>query len=45
MKFLADENIGLEVVKSLRNLGFDINSVIEVDRGATDAKILSFANS
>ena len=44
MKFLADENVGLEVVKSLRNSGFDIKSVIEINPGATDAQILSMAN-
>lgn len=44
MKFLADENIGLQVVKSLRNSGFNIKSVLDIRPGISDAKILSIAN-
>ena len=44
MKFLADENIGLRIVAPLRFLGFDIKSVIEISKGATDANVLSLAN-
>lgn len=44
MKFLTDENIGFEVVVPLRKFGFDIESIIEIDRGADDAKVLAYAN-
>lgn len=44
MKFLADENIGLAVVTPLRKLGFDIQSIIEIQPGASDTQVLSLAN-
>lgn len=44
MKFLADENIGLRVVKPLRNQGFDVQSIIEIQPGAVDTQVLSLAN-
>ncbi len=36
MKFLADENIPLKVVKKLREEGFDIISVTELSPGISD---------
>lgn len=44
MKFITDENIGFEVIKPLRNLDFDIKSILEVDKGADDVEVLSLAN-
>lgn len=44
MKFFADENIGLTVVKALRKLGLDVQSVIEIQTGISDTKVLSLAN-
>lgn len=44
MKFLADENIGLGVIEPLRNLGFDVQSVLEKQTGISDTKVLSLAN-
>lgn len=44
MKFLVDENVGLRIISPLRLLGFDIKSIIEVSRGATDTQVLSLAN-
>lgn len=44
MKFLADENIGFEIIKSLRKSGFDIKSILEANRGINDAIVLSLAN-
>ena len=41
MRLLADENIGLEVVMSLRKDGHDVKSAIEKLAGATDRKILT----
>lgn len=44
MKFLTDENIGFEVINSLRQLGFDIKSILETNRGVNDTIIISLAN-
>lgn len=44
MKFLADENIGFKVISPLRNLGFDIKSILEIARGTKDENVLSLAN-
>lgn len=44
MKFLADENIGYETIKPLRKLGFDIKSILEINKGLVDLAVLSFAN-
>lgn len=44
MKFLTDENIGFEVIKSLRAIGFDIKSILETNRGVDDETVLSIAN-
>jgi len=44
MKFLTDENIGFKVIKPLRNLGFDIESILENHKGADDTTVLSLAN-
>lgn len=44
MKFLADENIGLQVINSLHRSGFDIKSVLHIRPGISDAQILTLAN-
>jgi len=44
MKFLTDENIGFKVVIPLRNLGFDIKSILDTNPGADDATVLSITN-
>ncbi len=43
MRFLANENFPLTSVNRLRELGYDIASVIEDSRGATDAEVLARA--
>lgn len=45
MKFIADENLGVEVPKFLRSLGIDIISVVEVAPAKPDPDILSLANN
>jgi len=45
MKLLADENIGLEVVRFLRRNGNDVISVIEEFPSAKDLRVLSQALS
>ncbi len=44
MKFLADENIPLEVVNILKSKSFDIKSVTEIKRGLLDEGVLVLAN-
>ncbi|WP_456369125.1 DUF5615 family PIN-like protein [Thermococcus sp.] len=39
MRFLADENIPYPVVKRLRENGFNITSIYEVNRGITDEEV------
>ena len=43
MKFLTDENIGLEVTEFLRHLSHNIKSVIQVSPGLSDVKVLQLA--
>ena len=43
MRFLADENIPYPVVKRLRENGFDITSIYEVNRGITDEEVARIA--
>ncbi len=45
MKFIADENLGIEVPKYLQSLGIDIIAVVEVAAGEADPNILSLANN
>ena len=44
MKFITDENLGVRVPNYLKNLGFDIVSVIEIAKGKPDVNILAIAN-
>lgn len=44
LKFLADENIPLEVVSTLKKEGMNIRSVIEIGYGLKDETILKLAN-
>ena len=44
MKFLADENIGYKIIKPLRELGFDIKSILEINKGLADSAVLSLAD-
>lgn len=43
MKFLADENIPLEVVSNLVKLGFDVISVSDLSPGISDEEVLTLA--
>lgn len=40
-KFIADENVNYCVVKEPRSLGYDVVSVLEDYRGASDKTIIS----
>lgn len=44
MRFIADENLGIEVPKFLRGVGIDIIAVVEVAPGESDPNILTLAN-
>ena len=43
MKFLTDENIGLEVAEFLRGMGHNVRSITETSPGASDATVLAKA--
>lgn len=43
-KFIADESVDFRVVKSLRNEGFDIEAIIELDPSISDDEVLKIAN-
>jgi len=43
MRFLANENIPLELVKELKNLGYDILRVDEVKKGMKDYEVLDLS--
>ncbi|OGG14896.1 hypothetical protein A2875_02965 [Candidatus Gottesmanbacteria bacterium RIFCSPHIGHO2_01_FULL_46_14] len=43
MKFLTDENIGLEVVAFLRKKGHDVGSITEISTGVSDVMVLAKA--
>lgn len=40
MKFLADENIGLEIVLKLRQQGFNIVGIVEKEKGISNTTVL-----
>lgn len=42
MKFLADEDVPLKVVKALREENFDITSITEIKPGITDEEVSDF---
>ena len=45
MRFLADENIPMAVVKALRDAGIDTASVSELSPGASDMDVLASAQT
>lgn len=44
MKFITDENLGIQIPEYLKSLGYDVISVIEVALSRPDTDILSLAN-
>lgn len=44
MKFVTDENLGIQIPEYLRGLGFDVISVIAIALGEPDPEILKIAN-
>jgi len=44
MKFITDENLGIKVPQSLKSLGYDVISAIEVALSKPDTDILKLAN-
>lgn len=44
MKFITDENLGIQIPKYLKSLGYDVISVIEVALSKPDTDILTIAN-
>ncbi|MBI2595819.1 DUF5615 family PIN-like protein [Candidatus Daviesbacteria bacterium] len=44
MKFITDENLGIQIPKYLKDLGLDVISAIEVALNKPDSDILDIAN-
>ena len=44
MKFLADENIGFGIIKSLRKRGYNVKSIRDIQLGLKDSEVLLIAN-
>lgn len=44
MKFLANENIPVELVNELRKLGYDILKVDEIKKGMKDREVIEFSH-
>ncbi|HPD55830.1 MAG TPA: DUF5615 family PIN-like protein [Smithellaceae bacterium] len=44
MNFLADESIDKQIVEALREKGYDVAYVAEMDPGISDDEVLSLAN-
>ena len=43
MRFLADESCDFNVVRALREAGFDVLPVVEITPRATDARVIELA--
>ena len=44
MKFITDENLGIQIPRYLKSLGYNVISVIEVALSKPDTDILNIAN-
>ncbi|MBU1000138.1 DUF5615 family PIN-like protein [Patescibacteria group bacterium] len=44
MKFITDENLGIQIPRFLKSLGYDVVSVIEIALSYPDIAILAIAN-
>lgn len=45
MKFITDENLGIQIPRFLKKLGYDVISAIDVALSKPDTDILNIANS
>ena len=43
LKILADENVDYQIIKNLRNKGFNVISILENYRGTPDKEVLNLA--
>jgi hypothetical protein len=41
-KILADESVDFRIVKSLRNDGYEIEAIVELDSGVNDDDVLKW---
>lgn len=44
MKFISDENLGIQIPRFLKSLGYDITSVTEIALSRPDTDVLAIAN-
>ncbi|MEM7514989.1 MAG: DUF5615 family PIN-like protein [Bacteroidota bacterium] len=45
MKFLADEGVESMMVKAIRDQGYDITYIVEMERGISDEEVLKLATT
>lgn len=45
MKFLADESVDFPIIKSLREIGFDVSYLTEMYPGVTDVEVIEIAGN
>jgi predicted nuclease of predicted toxin-antitoxin system len=45
VKFLADESVDFAIVKSLRDLGYDVSYITEMSPGISDSEVIEIASS
>ncbi len=45
VKIVADENISISIIHSLRDIGLNVMSIFDSHRGITDAEILQFCTT
>ncbi len=43
LRFLMDENLGFKVFQEVKATGYDVKSVLDVKRGATDEEVIQLA--
>lgn len=44
MKIIADESVEFGIIKLLRQKGYDVEAIIETNRGASDERVIEIAN-
>ncbi|MEN0003632.1 MAG: DUF5615 family PIN-like protein [Bacteroidota bacterium] len=45
MDWLADESVDFRVIEALRNDGYNIRAIVEMDAGISDDQVLDLANA
>jgi len=40
MKIIADESVDFGIIKALRQRGYDVEAIIEINRGVSDERVI-----